>query len=180
LSRCSIPTPIRVKEHSSPLNKRKKTARGAVRSANQRLKNKRANIPSQVQCESRRRSMSPAHTTTASARTKPHMRVAARSGASKEFYQQSVPAYPGHLLVSDLGEAAGLLALCHEPCSRSLGQLTPASALNDPEHWRQRSEEARRMADLISDKPSKEAMLRIAEDYERHAKRAEERAERSP
>jgi hypothetical protein len=35
------------------------------------------------------------------------------------------------------------------------------------------------MADLMSDIPSKEAMLRIAEDYERHAKRAEERARRS-
>jgi len=31
----------------------------------------------------------------------------------------------------------------------------------------------------MSDIPSKEAMLRIAEDYERHAKRAEERARRS-
>jgi hypothetical protein len=57
---------------------------------------------------------------------------------------------------------------------------TPASAFNDPEHLRQRSEEARRMADLMSDIPSKEAMLRIAEDYERLAKRAEERAKRSP
>jgi hypothetical protein len=36
------------------------------------------------------------------------------------------------------------------------------------------------MADLMSDIPSKDAMLRIAEDYERHAKRAEERAKRSP
>jgi hypothetical protein len=36
------------------------------------------------------------------------------------------------------------------------------------------------MANLMSDIPSKEAMLRIAEDYERHAKRAEERAKRSP
>jgi hypothetical protein len=34
------------------------------------------------------------------------------------------------------------------------------------------------MADLMSDTPSKEAMLRIAEDY--LAKRAEERAKRSP
>jgi hypothetical protein len=36
------------------------------------------------------------------------------------------------------------------------------------------------MADLVSDIPSKEAMLRVAEDYERLAKRAEERAKRSP
>jgi hypothetical protein len=53
---------------------------------------------------------------------------------------------------------------------------TPASVFNGPEHWRQRAEEARRMAELMSDIPSKEAMLRVAEDYERLAKRAEERA----
>jgi hypothetical protein len=44
--------------------------------------------------------------------------------------------------------------------------------------WRQRAEEARRMADLI-DVPSKEAMLRIAEEYENLAERAEQRAKRS-
>jgi hypothetical protein len=46
---------------------------------------------------------------------------------------------------------------------------TPASAFDDPEHLRQRAVEARRMADLMSDIPSKEAMLRIAEEYERLA-----------
>ena len=56
---------------------------------------------------------------------------------------------------------------------------TPASALNSPEHWRHRAEEARRMADLMSDVPLKEAMLRIAEEYEHLAKRAEQRAKRS-
>jgi hypothetical protein len=65
------------------------------------------------------------------------------------------------------------------PITSRMNAQTLASALNDHEHWRQRSEEARRMADLMSDIPSKEAMLRIAEDYERHAKRAEERARRS-
>jgi hypothetical protein len=63
---------------------------------------------------------------------------------------------------------------------RRMNAQTPASAFNDPEHWRRRAEEARRMADLMSDIPSKEAMLRIAEDYERLAKPAEERAKRSP
>jgi hypothetical protein len=56
---------------------------------------------------------------------------------------------------------------------------TPASVFNGPEHWRQRAEEARRMADLMSNIPSKEAMLRIAEDYEHLAEWAEERAKRS-
>ena len=56
---------------------------------------------------------------------------------------------------------------------------TPASVFNGPEHWRQRAEEARRMADLMSNMPSKEAMLRIAEDYKHLAEWAEERAKRS-
>ena len=64
--------------------------------------------------------------------------------------------------------------------SSRMNAQTPASTFNDPEHWRQRAEEARRMVDLMGDIPSKEAMLRIAEDYERLAKRAEERAKRSP
>src|SRR6202040_3477484 len=50
------------------------------------------------------------------------------------------------------------------PITSRMNAQTPASALNDPEHWRQRSEEARRMANLMSDIPSKEAMLRIADD----------------
>ena len=62
------------------------------------------------------------------------------------------------------------------PITSRMNAQTPASVFNGPEHWRQRAEEARRMAELMSDIPSKEAMLRIAEDYERHAKRAEERA----
>src|SRR4029077_6324715 len=47
-------------------------------------------------------------------------------------------------------------------CARSsrMNAQTPASVFNGPEHWRQRAEEARRMADLMSNMPSKEAMLR--------------------
>ena len=62
--------------------------------------------------------------------------------------------------------------------SSRMNAQAPASVFNDPEHWRQRAEEARRMADL-SDVPSKEAMLRIAEEYENLAERAEQRAKRS-
>jgi hypothetical protein len=66
-------------------------------------------------------------------------------------------------------------------CARSsrMNAQTPASVFNGPEHWRQRAEEARRMADLMSNIPSKEAMLRIAEDYEHLAEWAEERAKRT-
>jgi len=55
----------------------------------------------------------------------------------------------------------------------------PASFLNDPEHWRHRAEEIRTLADDMKDEISKQMMLRIAQDYERLAQRAEERAKRS-
>ena len=50
------------------------------------------------------------------------------------------------------------------------------SFLNDPRHWRERAEEARTRADQIGDPKSKNAMLRIAHDYELLAERAEARA----
>src|SRR5262245_26191172 len=53
--------------------------------------------------------------------------------------------------------------------------------VDDPEHWRDRAEEARAHAEQMSDETSKQAMLRIADDYERLAKHAERRAKhRSP
>jgi len=54
----------------------------------------------------------------------------------------------------------------------------PLSVINDPEQWRSRAEEARTIAEQMNDLTSKEAMLRIAADYGRLAKRAEERAQR--
>jgi hypothetical protein len=44
--------------------------------------------------------------------------------------------------------------------------------INDPEHWKQRAEEARALADQLNDEASKQAMLRIAADYDRLAERA--------
>jgi hypothetical protein len=55
----------------------------------------------------------------------------------------------------------------------------PASFINDPAHWRRRADEARTIAAQMSDSPSKDAMLRIAKDYERLAERAEQRAKGS-
>jgi hypothetical protein len=51
------------------------------------------------------------------------------------------------------------------------------SFTNDSEYWRTRAEEARTLADKMSDEESKEAMLRIASDYDRLAERAALRAQ---
>ena len=57
-----------------------------------------------------------------------------------------------------------------------MGNFVPAAFINNAEHWRKRAEEVRTLADDMKDEKSKEAMLKVANDYERLAKRAEERA----
>jgi hypothetical protein len=47
--------------------------------------------------------------------------------------------------------------------------------LDDPQHWRDRAEEARYVAERMSDDKSRELVFEIAAAYERLAKRAEER-----
>ena len=57
----------------------------------------------------------------------------------------------------------------------------PSSHINDPDHWRARAKEARALAAQIADLEAKATMLKIADDYENLAKRAEDRtAGRSP
>jgi hypothetical protein len=51
----------------------------------------------------------------------------------------------------------------------------PASVAIDLKHWRKRAEEARDLADRMSDPLAKELMLGIAKDYELFAERAEQR-----
>jgi hypothetical protein len=52
------------------------------------------------------------------------------------------------------------------------------SKVSDPQHWRRRAEEARTLADELTDAELKRKMLKIAEGYETLAIRAEQRLRR--
>ena len=51
---------------------------------------------------------------------------------------------------------------------------------NDPDHWRQRAEQMRALANDAKDEDAKQAILRIARDYDLLAVRAEQRSKGSP
>jgi len=57
----------------------------------------------------------------------------------------------------------------------NLNLLSPLF-IDDPNHWRQRAEEARTLAEQMSDEGSRQTMLRIARDYDGLAESAEARA----
>jgi len=50
------------------------------------------------------------------------------------------------------------------------------TSFNDPEHWRNRAQRARSLAERITDEAFKQMMLRTAADYDRLAERAALRA----
>ena len=53
--------------------------------------------------------------------------------------------------------------------------MTRRQLVDDPEFWRSRAEEVRNIADSLKEADAKAIMKRIADDYERLAKHAEER-----
>jgi hypothetical protein len=55
-----------------------------------------------------------------------------------------------------------------------------ADSINNPEHWRKRAEEMRLLADQMKDEDSKQAVLRIASEYDHLSQRAEQRAHGLP
>ncbi len=53
----------------------------------------------------------------------------------------------------------------------------PASYINDPDHWRKRAQEMRALAADIEEQDAKAIMLRLADDYDKLALRAAQRAD---
>lgn len=49
-----------------------------------------------------------------------------------------------------------------------------ANPLNDPKHWRKRADATRAKADVLADQAARQKLLRVADEYERLAQRAEQ------
>jgi len=58
--------------------------------------------------------------------------------------------------------------------------MAETHTLDDPKHWRDRAEEVRTLAEQMSDPETRRIMRGIADDYEKLAKRAEQRKGKTP
>jgi len=52
--------------------------------------------------------------------------------------------------------------------------------LDDPKHWRDRADEVRSLAEGMSDPVTRRMLSGVADDYEKLAKRAEQRRVKTP
>ena len=52
--------------------------------------------------------------------------------------------------------------------------MNAKNPLYDPEHWQKRAEVTRAKAQVFADEGARQKLLRVAEEYERLAQRAEE------
>ena len=57
--------------------------------------------------------------------------------------------------------------------------MTDVHVLDDPQHWLDRAEEMRRLAEDMKEPETRRMMLSIAEGYDKLAKRAKERASKA-
>ena len=77
-----------------------------------------------------------------------------------------------------MGETAAELPRRRAPFVETSNMML--ASFYDSEHWLQRAEQMRILADEIHDEQAKETVLRIANDYGRLAEQAEQRAKGSP
>ena len=61
-------------------------------------------------------------------------------------------------------------------CWRGFIGMKKSSIRNNPEHWRRRADESRRLAEEVDDSAAKEMLLEVAESYEQLATLAEAKA----
>ena len=54
--------------------------------------------------------------------------------------------------------------------------MTDTHILDDPQHWLDRAEEMRRLAEEMGDPETRRMMISVAEGYDKLARRAQERA----
>jgi hypothetical protein len=71
---------------------------------------------------------------------------------------------------------AGTGELCRRETAEAGSNLMSLYSINDPKHWLDRAKEARALAEQMDNPEAKRTMLKNADDYERLAQRAEERA----